>query len=400
MACGGGGSDLRVDLRTDYIPNLEVSEVRTQVFRDDALSDLVFTETRALPSNGDAFEGFRAAEGNVASGIRRVVVELTNAGALVARRVVVVDVRGTTGVTVLITRDCEGVMCPDTNPTATECLGGRCVAPECTPETPEACPDPQCTDDSECDVDVPCAEPRCVAGACTQRFLDDRCDTGEQCDPTRGCAVLSVDASMDASVDASVDVPVDVPADVPADVFDAGTPDGDDSDGGDCASRCPGTCMGEVCVITDPVVDTSCPPGLECEFICASAATCPAVRCTAANPRCDIQCNASSTCGTINCNARRCDVSCSVDGTCVTVTTNAAERSNIACTGSASCATVTCEGGRCDIECAFTSCAAIDCTESCACDVMCSLCTPSCPPACAAGLSRCDRDLAGCDTCP
>lgn len=96
-------------------------------------------------------------DARVGSGIKTLVVSLLErTGATLAERVIVVDVRGDTGVTALLTRNCEGVACPASIAAATQCLGGQCVTPDCTPETPENCPEPVCTTADECPTGSSC----------------------------------------------------------------------------------------------------------------------------------------------------------------------------------------------------------------------------------------------------
>lgn len=88
----------------------------------------------------DAFGGMRVAElVDLAPGqwTLRLVLSLDHVE--VASRRVLVQIRDApVAVTVLITRDCQGVECPaGDNPSAVACLGMRCIDPSCTPEPPE-----------------------------------------------------------------------------------------------------------------------------------------------------------------------------------------------------------------------------------------------------------------------
>lgn len=181
--CGGEG-DLFVELRTDWVPGQEVVRV------DTALDG---TPIGSLATaHGDPLaRGVRIAEAvAVPLGSHEVAVALIGPGdAVVARRRVRITLRGSLSVTVLVTRDCEGVSCPTTDPSLSECVGGRCVAPECTPETPEACPPPSC-EPSACASPVSCAEGVCDSGACLIAPIAGACEPDEYCDPLGGCTAI------------------------------------------------------------------------------------------------------------------------------------------------------------------------------------------------------------------
>ncbi|MCB9594159.1 MAG: hypothetical protein H6719_15615 [Sandaracinaceae bacterium] len=170
-----------VDLRTDYVAGQEVVQIHTSIDGGPAtVTDVVFGD--------DLARGFRVAErAALAPGSHDVRVTLTGAGpaGTLASRLVRVDVARSRSVTVVITRDCEGVECGD--PAAPSCLGGRCVAAECTPETPDACPDTGCHGDEECGSAVACAEGVCVTGACLFAPIAGACGADELCHPADGC---------------------------------------------------------------------------------------------------------------------------------------------------------------------------------------------------------------------
>ncbi len=188
LALSACGSDprLRVDLRTDYVPRLEFVTVRTDIYADVDRTELELRAEFDLGDAQSAFEGVRIADARVGSGIKTLVVSLLErTGAILAERVIVVDVRGDTGVTALLTRNCEGVACPASIAAATQCLGGQCVTPDCTPETPENCPEPVCTTADDCPTGSSCTTPMCVSGACT---LMPTTECGDLlCDPNIGC---------------------------------------------------------------------------------------------------------------------------------------------------------------------------------------------------------------------
>jgi hypothetical protein len=243
-----------VDVRTDYLAGVEFSGVRvTATFGESGSREGMYAAT----TSDDFLAGVRVAELDVPRGTTIVdVVLVTSDDEVRAQRRVIVDARDATGVTVVITRACEGIVCPTTggDVTLTSCLAGVCVDPRCSPETPERCPEPMCDVDGEC-ATVECNRGRCIEGTCLSVADDALCPTGEICVPERGCEPTTgldagrVDGGMDSTIadtgaddtgpadigtsDASDDTrstdtgPVDVGADTLADSgsdADAGTP--------------------------------------------------------------------------------------------------------------------------------------------------------------------------------
>lgn len=198
---------LAVALRTDLIAGIEFTQTRTTLARGGVpTAESGWTNTQVMSAtSGDFVTGRRVAEyGKVANGTFAVRVELLDAiGGRVAQGRVLVQISGgQQAVTVVVTRDCRGVSCPGASddPTATACLGGRCVDPRCSPETPEFCPMAECDVDTDCTVSSICAIGRCVSGSC---FLAERpgaCSSSEYCDPDRGCVPRPVDAGVDGGM--------------------------------------------------------------------------------------------------------------------------------------------------------------------------------------------------------
>ncbi len=184
--CNEGASlDLRVDLKTDYVGGAEVRVARMTLF-DDAGAVIGDTDTQL--DSEDLTEGIRIGEfSELARGQYRVVVDLE--GQLsVPTRTVLLNITDSFGVTVVVARGCAEVTCPAGDPSLTECVGGECVSPECTPENPEACPAPECVTDSECSTIADCATAACVGGYCTARADSSTCYVGGYCNPDTGCA--------------------------------------------------------------------------------------------------------------------------------------------------------------------------------------------------------------------
>jgi hypothetical protein len=227
--CDGDGIEVIVELRTDYVGRFEVAMAHTRLFAGDESAPLRDAE-EVLPE-GDLTSGVRIAElGGLSTGSYRLEVDLVRGdGAVAATRVVRFDAAENRGVTVIVTRSCEAILCPPPGGDAAlvSCVGGRCVDPGCTPETPERCPSPECTTGADCPGGaVSCAVGECLGGACAVRVRDDLCGDGERCDPSAGCVARPPE--------------------------DGGTTDGGGTDAnvcglGEAAPRCNGTML-ERCV--------------------------------------------------------------------------------------------------------------------------------------------------------
>jgi hypothetical protein len=201
-----------VQLTSNMTPGREIDTARVELTPPTGAPrsiDVSLSAGRALgrPIRLGAFDGL--AEGRYA-----ISVTLLLHGTVVQTRRVVRDVSRVVVVTVLMTRECNGVMCPGTgDPAALECLGGRCVSPECDEEHPELCAMPECVADEDCTGGaIACAPESCSAsGACYARADDGLCPAGSTCDGERGCVVVGADAGMDASMarDTGTDVGVD-----------------------------------------------------------------------------------------------------------------------------------------------------------------------------------------------
>ncbi|MEM9071042.1 MAG: hypothetical protein AAGE52_21200 [Myxococcota bacterium] len=207
-ACGdSSSSELIVDVRTDFVPGVEFTAVRTRV------GDVAPQTRTAFRMDADSFlRAARVAEfDDISTGVEEVIVELLDsAGGTLATRRVSASVDGVTGVTVVFTRNCSNVRCPEPggDPAATECIDAQCVPPSCSPETPEACGAATCSDASDCEGEelASCARRVCRERVCLVERDDSSCEAGFFCDPERDCVELGgsdagvVDAgAMDAS---------------------------------------------------------------------------------------------------------------------------------------------------------------------------------------------------------
>lgn len=267
--CGEDPPGLFVDVRTDLRPGYEFTRVRVELI-GASTSGNPRAEAAARTGDDEAYlRGHRVAElpaivpsqasVHVAllDGLGRTVLERTAAFRIESKNRVV---------TVVMTRDCRDVECPapDGDPNATACLAGMCVAETCTPETPELCPAPQCTADTDCAAASDCSVGRCSSGTCLQVARDELCSAGSFCSPGEGCVevepmdagVPEMDATMpfdatapDAGDDAGTDAGED-PRCVWLVGADAGATDGGAGDAGDTSDAgmdaggtgVPGTC--------------------------------------------------------------------------------------------------------------------------------------------------------------
>ncbi|MCB9598139.1 MAG: hypothetical protein H6719_35830 [Sandaracinaceae bacterium] len=253
-ACNGSSYDLLVDLNTDLRPRLDFEHVRTSIVEAPSAS-LVGTQDDFVPAIDDdflTFPGRRIAElfGNPAGDYLVRVRLLDGEGADVASRDVRVALGASRVIRVRITSDCLGVSCPGGGdaPDATECLGGRCVPPDCTLDDVDLCGTPGCTSDAQCTAPVDCADTRCEMGECLAAPVDTRCATGEYCDVVEGCTQLP-EPPRDAGV----------VVDAGGTGFDAGGPGFDAGldagvDGGP-------TCVPALCDDGDPCTDDGCSGG-------------------------------------------------------------------------------------------------------------------------------------------
>jgi hypothetical protein len=175
--------DLAVDLRTDLVAGIEFDEVRTALDAQDG-PPLEVTDDDAFGRGRRIADFARLREGR-----HEVHVTLRRRGAEVLRRRVFVRLGASQIINVVMTRDCRGVACPgDGSATASECLGGGCVAPECGGGEAAACGEPECASDADCPTAAACSAATCVEGACLTVPDSSACPPGEVCSPSRGCA--------------------------------------------------------------------------------------------------------------------------------------------------------------------------------------------------------------------
>ncbi len=178
-ACTSGPHELRVDVRTDLVEGGEFN--RIVVTFDGEMVREIETD-----SGTDYIAGTRVYDTIAKHGQHEVQVELFRNGSAVLDRSVTVRLNSDFGITVVLTRDCRGVDCEDGE--ATQCLAGRCVVPECSPETPEFCGESDCTMASDCpSASGSCGSAVCSAGSCLYDGNSTECGGEAFCDPSAGC---------------------------------------------------------------------------------------------------------------------------------------------------------------------------------------------------------------------
>ncbi len=208
-------SGLTIDARTDFRPGAEFMSVQTEVSATAFVSAAPEGMVASRPAaGGDYARGVRVDERpSLPPGDWYVRVSLVGAsGTRIAQRTVAVHFTGRYALTVVLARSCTGVVCPSVDaPSLTECSGGVCVSPTCSPETPEACPVPECTSDLGCTAPGPCARAACASGVCLFAADDTACGAGGACGADLRCVPIG-DAGV-APIDAALrDAPPPSPA--------------------------------------------------------------------------------------------------------------------------------------------------------------------------------------------
>jgi len=196
--CGDDGALLVVDVRTDLVPAADFASVETLLAGSPFTAS---TEARRVATGdlagADFIAGERVAEfDGVASGTAYLRVKLlASDGTTVLSRDLAATVEGDIAVTVVLTRSCSGVLCPQPGDPAshTACEGGGCVDPRCSPEAPEYCEEPQCTADGDCPA-TGCLSGACRSGLCFVVTDDARCGAGQRCETSGECVADRRDA--------------------------------------------------------------------------------------------------------------------------------------------------------------------------------------------------------------
>ncbi len=290
-----------VELRSDFLPGVEVSRALTFVSTDGRVVGM----GDAALAGSDLLGGARIAEvGALPRGDYTVTVDLEGPdGRTVFTRRVLLELRDPAVVTVLASRACAGIGCPgpDDPPGATECLAGRCVDPRC--QQAASCGAAECATSDECPAPAAtCAQARCTDGACLAVPRAGACASGEVCIAETGCVALS--EPPDAGVD-------DAGADAGSDAGSPACPGGC-SDGNPCTAD---VCDAGRC--EHPPVDGACDDRNDCTrddhcsgggcsgsaFSCSPPDSCTTVWCDGSGCGSSGGCGAGSTCTESGCAA-------------------------------------------------------------------------------------------------
>lgn len=185
-SCAPAPASLSIQLRTDLAPGREFDLVTLVVSRagmPDRTFDVPADTTRNYGRPVRLTEIAGLDEGGY-----RVTATVRRAGNAVQIQPRHAEVRGPSVVTIVVTRDCAGVMCPTAgDPSAEACLGGRCVDPSCGDPGAPVC-GTECTVDADCPASsVACVTPRCTLGICFAEADDTTCMSGDTCDTALGC---------------------------------------------------------------------------------------------------------------------------------------------------------------------------------------------------------------------
>jgi hypothetical protein len=188
---------LTVRVVSDYRAGSETTRIVVDVFEGEqsASSQRLTQATRNLDLSDALDRGIDVAEiVPIAAGTYTARATLLRAsGEALASRTVVVEVAPPQTITVHLTRDCLGVVCPNSaSASQTECSGGVCVDPRCTAATPEHCPGMKadCVSNDDCAGEGVCSTNECVEGVCIDVATSGECDETEYCAGPEGCAPI------------------------------------------------------------------------------------------------------------------------------------------------------------------------------------------------------------------
>lgn len=244
-----GGTQLLVDVRTDYAPGREFTRVEVVLRSGD-------TDVRSVETITDELEDYLAGERvaeleDLAPGAYTLAVTLRSPAGETGAATIPLTLSASRGITVVITRDCAGVTCPEAGGSAdaTECLNARCVEPDCLLGDRGACV-ARCASDSECAAAAACTRGRCIDGVCLVAPDPSLC-AGGVCDPQEGCVTR-----VDAGVPDAGSEPDAGPCESDADCLPNHA-----CAGGICRRTCGGLACaeGQVCVAS-MCVPADCPP--------------------------------------------------------------------------------------------------------------------------------------------
>lgn len=183
VACKSPTHSLSIDLRTDFQPGLEFLVVHTDVH---AGGDAHQFDVPAVAGDATFATGRRIADlSSLPRGEVVVTIAIRQRNGTRVRRIGRLNLTSDYAFTVVMTRSCDGVVCPGEE----SCVGGKCASPECIDLDVECTskPPPACTTDAECPVKVPCMRGKCDSGVCMMLAIPGSCGGGTVCDPKSGC---------------------------------------------------------------------------------------------------------------------------------------------------------------------------------------------------------------------
>ncbi|MEM9191771.1 MAG: hypothetical protein AAGF12_21545 [Myxococcota bacterium] len=206
VGCAPETVALLVELRTDLVPVDDFERIEVELYRGTAPDArlLQFQEQPAL-RDGNYADSVRVADFfEVLPGHHRVRVRLFDgSGHEGYRQDLLATVDRNFGVMVVITRDCQGVVCGESSDIAA-CLNGQCVDPSCSPDNPTSCNEATCSLDADCGTVGACGVARCVEGACLTTSDDSRCPESIclpslECAPPQAPPPVSLEATLSLS---------------------------------------------------------------------------------------------------------------------------------------------------------------------------------------------------------
>ncbi len=257
---------LVVQVRTDLAPGVSFDAVRVRLEREGSAS----LDRVVLAVDGsDWGAGVRVLEEPVAAGRHQLLVSALDAsGAVIVERPLAVRLEGG-GVrvsTVLLTADCQGVVCPAPagDPALAACVGGRCASDECTEEDGAACGASECAAAEDCPAVSACATRECTAsGTCFAAPIAGACAEGLVCDAALGCRPQATYSACAADEACSAGK-ICVQEFAVRRCRSACATDDECGAGQRCGAavgQIRSHCGGDPC---DPVSDTGCPAGTTC----------------------------------------------------------------------------------------------------------------------------------------
>jgi alpha-tubulin suppressor-like RCC1 family protein len=277
-------AELTVSLRTDLAPGFEFQSVRSELFRSDGSDPRMAIQNVGPTSDLIAGETI-ATFGGLEDGSYVLTTTLRDAlGATTLERLTRIEVSGATGVTVLMTRDCRGFVCPGSSGSGEACFAERCVDAECSSESSDLCGEPECSADTDCEGLAACSEARCLDGACFYARRDSDCAADEWCNVDVGC-VPQTTGPADGGVDGG-DGGMDSGCVPPMADCDGDMRNGCETDTSLSERNCGG--CGIACDPGDLCEDSLCAPGPVAEITAGRNHTCARdlggrIRCWGAN---------------------------------------------------------------------------------------------------------------------